>query len=94
MGLTQIEYVDVVVTPGPRLPVKKQMWNGTEFVPILTYRLDKTVFTTEQFTWLHKTFGVFGVQKAGQYWDYSRAGHFVVMDEKVYVMFLMKWGNK
>jgi hypothetical protein len=86
------EYVDVV--PGPRPPVKKQMWNGVEFVPILTYRLDRTEFSREQYTWLEKTFGHKGVQQAGQYWDYSRAGTFVVMDEKVYVMFQLKWSGR
>ena len=86
------EYVDVV--PGPRPPVKKQMWNGAEFVPILTYRLDRTEFSREQYTWLEKTFGHNGVQQAGQYWDYSKAGTFVVMDEKVYVMFQLKWSGR
>jgi hypothetical protein len=85
------EYVDVV--PGPRPPVKKQMWNGVEFVPILTYRLDRAEFSEKQRTWLRQTFGHSGVPQAGQYWDYSKSGTFVVMDEKVYVMFQLKWGS-
>ena len=37
MGWEQeIEYVDVEVTLPP--PVKKQVWNGTEFVPMTLYR--------------------------------------------------------
>lgn len=92
MGWNQIEYIDVVAVP--RLPVKKQMWNGAEFVPILTYRLDKTMFSTEQIKWLHQTFGRSGVQQVGHYWDFSKAGDFVVMDEKVYVVFQLKWGSE
>lgn len=94
MGWTQemiCEYVDVV--PGPRPPVKKQMWNGTEFVPILTYRLDKISLSRDQVVWLTKTVGHPGIQRPGQYWDCSRAADFVVMDEKVYTWFQIKWGS-
>ena len=32
-----IEYIDAVVTARP--PVKKQMWDGTKFVPVMVYVL-------------------------------------------------------
>lgn len=95
MGWTQkIDYEYVEAIPGPRLPVKKQMWDGTKFVPILVYRLDKTILNREQTAWLIKTIGQSGTQRPGQYWDCSRAGDFVVMDEKVYVMFQLKWSGR
>jgi hypothetical protein len=95
MGRTEkIEYEYLDFVPEPHLPVKKQMWNGTEFVSILTYRLDKTILSQEQVNWLIKTVGRNRVQRPGQYWDCSRAGDFVVMDEKVYVMFQLKWSSR
>ena len=95
MGRTEkieFEYLDFV--PEPRLPVKKQIWDGTKFVPILVYRLDKTILSREQVAWLIKTVGNNGTQRPGQYWDCSKAGDFVVMDEKVYVMFQLKWSSR
>ncbi len=87
----KIEYVDIEVTLPP--PVKKQVWDGEKFVPMTLYR-HKRLVTDEAMVWLSTTFGPPGVYKNGQYWDYSRAGSFTVMDEKVYTWFQMKWGNK
>jgi hypothetical protein len=44
--------------------------------------------------WLLKSFGYPGTYKDGRYWDYSQAGNFTVMDEKVYVWYQMKWGKQ
>jgi len=86
-----IEYVDVEVTlPAP---VKKQVWDGENFVGMTLYK-SKGVPDSYQMEWLNVTFGFSGTYKNGQYWDFSRAGNFTVMDEKVYTWFQMKWGNK
>jgi hypothetical protein len=94
MGWTQqIEYVDVEVTLPP--PVKKQVWDAEtqSFVPMTLYKRNG-VPDQEKLDWLYKTYGPDGVYKNGRYWDYSRAGNFIVMDERVYTWFQTKWGNK
>ena len=92
MGWTQeIEYVDVKVTLPP--PVSKQMWDGEKFVAMNLYKIQGWP-GMEAENWLLKSFGHPGTYKDGRYWDYSRAGDFTVMDEKVYVWFQMKWGKQ
>lgn len=92
MGWTQqIEYIDIEVTLPP--PVKKQIWDGEKFVPMTLYRT-KGWPGMEAENWLLKNFGHAGTYKDGRYWEYSRAGDFTVMDEKVYTWYQMKWGNK
>ena len=93
MWTQKIEYVeaDVVLPP----PVKKQIWNPDTqaFVPMTLYKRNH-VLSNEETDWLRKTYGLDGVYKNGRYWDYSRAGNFIVMDEKVFMWFEMKWRNK
>ena len=87
-----IEYIDekdIVLPP----PVKKQVWDGEKFVPMTVYRRDG-VPNGEKLLWLEKTYGYPGTYRNGSYWDYSRAGNFTVMDEKVYTWYQMKWGSK
>lgn len=94
MGWTQtIEYVDVEVVLPP--PVKKQVWDSEtqSFVPMTLYKRNHVLSNAEA-DWLRKTYGLDGNYKNGRYWNYSRAGNFIVMDEKVYTWFQMKWGNK
>jgi len=92
MGWTQIiEYVDAEVVLPP--PVKKQMWDGEKFVPITLYRIKGWPGMAAE-NWLLANFGHAGTYRDGRYWDYSRAGDFTVMDEKVYIWYQMKWGNK
>ena len=92
MGWTQqIEYVDVEVTLPP--PVKKQVWNGEQFVPMTLYK-HRGLPDQEQMDWLEQTYGRPGVYKNGQFWDYTRAGNFIIMDERVYTWYQMKWSNK
>ena len=94
MGWTQkIEYVDAEVVLPP--PVKKQVWDPDtqSFVPMTLYKRNR-VLSNEETVWLRKTYGFEGVYKNGLYWDYSRAGNFVIMDEKVFMWFEMKWRNK
>jgi len=93
MWTQKIEYVeaDVVLPP----PVKKLIWNPDTqaFVPMTLYKRNH-VLSNEETDWLRKTYGFEGVYKNGRYWDYSRAGNFIVMDEKVFMWFEMKWRNK
>ena len=93
MGWTQkIEYIneDEITLPPP---VKKQVWDGEKFVPMTLYK-KKGVPNMEEMQWLNVTYGFPGTYKDGQYWDYSKAGDFVVMDEKVYTWYQMKWGRE
>lgn len=91
MGWTQqIEYIDVEVTLPP--PVRKQVWNGEKFVPMTLYKLK--VPSEKILSWLQNTYGYPGTYINGRFWDYSRSGDFVIMDEKVYTWYQMKWGNK
>ena len=91
MWTQKIEYVDAEVVLPP--PVKKQVWDGEKFVPMTLYRLGHSPKDLER-NWLWRTYGPAGQYINGHYWDYSQAGNFTVMDEKVYTWFQMKWGNK
>lgn len=93
MWTQQIEYVDVEVTLPP--PVKKQVWDEDTqtFVSMTLYRR-KGIPNHDELEWLQNTYGYQGTYKNGQYWDYSKAGNFLVMDEKVYTWYSMKWMNK
>ena len=91
MGWNQvIEYVDAEVVLPP--PVKKQVWDGEQFVPITLYKIKGWLGMAAE-NWLFENFGHAGTYRAGRYWKYSKAGDFTVMDEKVYVWYQMKWGN-
>ena len=83
---THIDYVDVEIFEGA-VPVKKQIWNGTEFKPVTMYRRNG-VLNNEKKLWLVEQFGARGPR-----WDYSAAGNFFVMDEQVYTWFQLKWGK-
>ena len=85
-----IEYLDVVATSRP--PVRKQMWDGTKFVPIMVYRTFEKL-SRDQESWLQKTYGAPGIVHPGRYWDYASSMH-GLMDEKVYMMFQLKWTGK
>lgn len=87
----KIEYVDVEVVLPP--PVKKQVWDGEKFVPMTLYRF-KGIPDSYQIEWLNVTYGFPGTCINGRYWNFSRAGDFTVMDEKVYTWYQIKWGNK
>ena len=93
MWTQKIEYVDAEVTLLP--PVKKQVWDADtqSFVPMTLYKRNG-IPTLDELTWLQTTYNHRGTYKNGCYWDYSNAGNFTVMDEKVYVWFQMKWRNK
>ena len=62
-------------------------------MPLTLYR-KVSIPTDEQLRWLEKTYGRSGTYINGRYWEYSRAGNYTVMDEKVYAWYQMKWGNK
>lgn len=87
----KIEYEDAETTLPP--PVKKQVRNGEKFVPLVLYKI-KGWPGMEKENWLLKTFGHPGVYKDGRFWDYSKAGNFIVMDQKVYTWYQMKWSKQ
>lgn len=88
-----IEYVDAEVTLPP--PVKKQIWDEeTKTFVSMTLHKQKGTPSTEQMDWLIGTYGYPGIYKNGCYWEYSRAGDFTIMDEKVYTWYQMKWRNR
>lgn len=93
MGWTQqVEYINVdeVVLPPP---VKKQVWDGEQFVSMTLYKR-KGVPSEDKLKWLHRNVGLRATYENGSYWDFSNAGNFTVMDEKVFMWYQMKWGNK
>lgn len=93
MGWTQqIEYTEVRDVALPP-PVKKQVWDGENFVPMTLYK-HRGMISKNAEDWMYDTFGRPGVYKNGRYWDFSRAGNFTLMDEKVFMWYQMKWGNK
>jgi len=92
MLVPKVEFLDerdIVLPP----PVRKQVWDGEKFVPITIYKI-KGYIDTEAEKWLQKTFGYPGTYRGGSYWDYSRAGDFTVMDEKVYMFYKLKWEGR
>ena len=86
-----IEYIDAVVTARP--PVQKQMWDGAKFVPIMVYRTPSKL-SRDQVNWLQKTYGASGQAQPGRYWDYAITSMHGSMDEKIYMMFQLKWAGK
>lgn len=89
MGWEQkIEYVEVVTTERP--PIKKQVWDGEKFVS-MTLNRHAGIPRGEILLWLEKTYGQPGIYVNGRFWDYSGAGNYIVMDEKVYMWYQMKW---
>ena len=92
MLVPKVEFLDerdIVLPP----PVRKQVWDGEKFVPITIYKI-KGYIGTEAEKWLQKTFGYPETYRGGSYWDYSRAGDFTVMDEKVYMFYKLKWEGR
>ena len=50
----EIKYTDVA--PEPRVPVRKQIWDGQEFVPVTMYRITGRL-TKDQKDWLYDVSG-------------------------------------
>jgi hypothetical protein len=76
----------------PRPAVKKQIWNGTEFVTMYQHRLEGRL-SDEVYAWLKKTYGPPGQYVYGCYWT-SEWGKYTVMDEKVYMFYKLKWEGR
>ena len=93
MWTQKIDYVDVAFSLPP--PVKKQVWDSESqtFVPMTLYR-HIGFLSKEQQDWMYDSFGPSGVYKNGQFWDVTRAGGYMLMDERVYTWFALKWKNK
>jgi hypothetical protein len=90
MFAPQIEYIDAVEVP--YRTVRKLVWNGTEFVPILVYRIQGHL-KDEVHQWLRNTYGPRGQYLNGRHWDHYE-GKFTVMDEKVYMFYKLKWEGR
>jgi sensor c-di-GMP phosphodiesterase-like protein len=92
MGWAQkIEIVNAVPANNVRA-VTKKIWDGADFVELKLVRTG--IPTQEQREWLYKTYGPSGVYIAGRFWDYSKAGDYAMIDEKIYMMLMLKWGRK
>ena len=90
MSTQAIEFIDAVEVP--YRTVKKLVWNGTEFVPILVYRIHGHL-KDEVHQWLRNTYGPRGQYLNGCHWDHYE-GKFTVMDEQVYMFYKLKWGSR
>jgi len=73
----------------PSRRVKKQIWNGTEFVTMHLHRLEGRL-GDEAYSWLEKTYGQPGQAVNGCYWA-KVWNKYTVMDEKVYMFYKLKW---
>jgi len=82
----EIKYTDAV--PEPRVPVRKQIWNGQEFVPVTMYRITGRL-TKDQKDWLYDVFG-----RPGARWDYASSGSYWTADEQTLMMFTLRWGSQ
>ena len=82
----EIKYTDAV--PVPYVPVRKQVWDGQEFVPVVMYRITGGL-TQDQKDWLHDTFG-----SSGPRWSYSKTSGYWTADEQVFMMFSLRWGRR
>ena len=93
MWTQKVEYVDVEVVT--KTTIQKQVWdNDTKtFIP-MTLHKSKGIPTSDQIQWLKETVSWPGTYKNGQYWQYSIAGDFTVMDERLYTWYQLKWNNK
>ena len=90
MLVPKVEFIDELDAV-PRPPVKKQIWNGKEFVRLNLYRIDSQP-KSEVYEWLQNTYGPPGQYVNGCYWNRLGRGREVLMDEKVYMFYTMKWG--
>jgi len=90
MFAPQIEYIDAVEVP--YRTVRKIVWNDTEFVPILVYRIHGHL-KDEVHQWLRNTYGPRGQYLNGRHWDHYE-GKFTVMDEQVYMFYKLKWEGR
>jgi hypothetical protein len=88
-----IEYIDVVDVPKQVHRVRKQLWNGTAWEDTYHYRIHKPI-SAEERNWLFATFGPAGVYKLGQFWSCNYSANHTVMDESIYMMYCLKWGNR
>jgi len=88
-----IEYIEVVDVPNSVRRVRKQMWDGTSWQETHHYRVHKHLSTKER-AWLVETFGPADVYKLGQFWSFKYAQDYIVMDEPIYMMYCLKWGNR
>ena len=93
MGQTTVEYVSRDSDSEPPITVKKQVWNGKEFVALTLLRT-KGVPAVSQEDWLCSVAGPRGIWIKGRFWDRSLTGNFTVMDETLAVWYQLKWNTQ
>jgi hypothetical protein len=88
-----IELIEVIDVPDQVRRVRKQLWDGSSWRETYHYRMHKRI-SAEERAWLFETFGPADVYKLGRFWSYNYAAKYTVMDEPIYMMYCLKWGNR
>jgi hypothetical protein len=88
----EIAYIEIVDPTPAVVRVRKQLWDGSQWVETAHYRIPKQMTNRER-DWLYATFGAANVYRLGQFWSSSHAANYTVMDEQVYMMYTLKWSN-
>ena len=88
----EIAYIEIVDPAPGVVRVRKQLWNGNQWVETAHYRIPRQVTSRER-DWLYETFGAPNVYRLGRFWSSSPAANYTVMDEQVYMMYTLKWSR-
>ena len=88
----EIAYIEMADLAPAVVRVRKQLWDGAQWVETFHYRIPRQMSSRER-DWLYAAFGAANVYRLGQYWSYSRGGDYTVMDEQVYMMYTLKWSK-
>jgi hypothetical protein len=87
-----VEYIEIVDIPDWVHRVRKRLWDGESWRETYHYRVHKRI-SIEERNWLLATFGPSDVYKLGQFWSCNYS-NYTVMDEPIYMMYCLKWGNR
>jgi hypothetical protein len=88
----EIAYIEIADPAPDVMRVRKQMWDGNQWVETAHYRIPRQM-NNRELDWLYATFGAQNIYRLGQYWGCSFAADYTVMDEQVYMMYTLKWSN-
>ena len=88
----EIAYIEIADSAPGVVRVRKQLWDGNQWVETAHYRIPKQM-TNQERDWLYDTFGAQNLYRLGRYWRTSPASNYTVMDEQVYMMYTLKWSN-
>jgi hypothetical protein len=88
----EIAYIEIV-NPIPEVQrVRKQLWDGSQWVETAHYRIPRQMTNRER-DWLYATFGAPNVYRLGRFWSARHTANYTVMDEQVYMMYTLKWSQ-